>query len=475
MINLFLNLLIAQALLGAFDTLYHHEFKVALPQKINARLELTIHALRAILYGIVFVGLAWFEWHGHFVWLLIAIVVVEVGLTLWDFVIEDQTRHLPGSERITHTLLAINGGAAFILLALSLPEWYEKQTQLTSVNYGWQSWFLFVAGLGVFVSGLRDGLAAWQLQRLDLKLNLDLGGTHKRILISGGTGFIGSALCYELLHAGHNITLLSRQPIAAAIQYSGKIRAVKSTAELSDDEQFDSVINLAGAPIVGLRWSKSRKATLLASRLNTTRDLLSFVQRASVRPTVWVQASAIGFYGTHTENPVNEMENAGDGFAAELCERWETLTNELEAMGIRRVILRFGLVFGRSGGSLPMMLMSFRFGMGAILGNGNQHMGWIHIEDLLQLIAHVIAAPGVHGKINAVTPDSPTYQQFAKLAGKQLHRPVLLRIPAKPIRLLLGEMASLFVDGPVILPSRLLKMKFRYRFPDLRSAMMDLT
>lgn len=474
MIDLFLYLLVAQALLGAFDTLYHHELKVALPQKLTARTELKIHSLRSILYGLLFIGLAWFEWHGHMIWLLIGIVLVEVVLTLIDFVIEDKTRLLPASERITHTLLAINGGAAFVLLAVTLPDWYMQATQFKFVDYGWRSWFLLIAGIGVMLSGLRDGFAAWQLQRIDLKLNLNLGGTHKRILITGGTGFIGSALCQELLQAGHEITLLSRQPIAAAIQFSGKVRCLRSTSELSNDEQFDVIINLAGAPVVGPKWSTSRKKILLDSRLNPTRDLLSFVQRASFRPAVWVQASAIGFYGTQTEHPVNETDPSGDGFAASLCERWEELTTELESLGIRRVILRFGLVFGRSGGSLPMMLLSFRFGFGAILGNGKQHVSWIHIEDLLHLIARVIADDSVHGKINVVAPDSPTYQEFAKLAGKQLHRPVWLRFPASLLRRSLGEMASLFVDGPVILPSRLQKMEFQYRFPTLRSALMDL-
>lgn len=475
MIDLFLYLLIAQALIGAFDTLYHHEFKVALPQKINARRELTIHAIRSLLYGVLFIGLAWFEWHGHFIWLLVVIVLVEVILTLWDFVIEDQTRLLPASERITHTILAINGGAAFVLLAITLPEWFGQPSQLQFVDYGWRSWFLLIAGVGVAVSGLRDGFAAWNIQRLDLRLNLDLGNGHKRLLISGGTGFIGSALCHELLLAGHNITVLSRTPVAAALQYSGKVRAVKSLAELSDDEYFDVVINLAGAPVVGPPWTKKRRAILSASRLDTTRELLDFVRRASQKPSVWIQASAIGFYGTHSDKPLDESDPAGQGFAAELCDRWETLTVELESLAIRRVILRFGMVFGRSGGALPMQLMSFRMGAGAILGDGQQRLSWIHIEDLLRLIALCISNPSIHGKINAVAPDSPSYEQFAKLAGSLLHRPVFLRIPAGLLRNLLGEMASLFVDGPEIQPTRLKNMNFEYRFPDLRSALMDLT
>lgn len=475
MIDLFLYLLIAQALIGAFDTLYHHEFKVALAQNINARSELGIHAIRSILYGVLFAGLAWFEWHGHFIWLLIAIVSIEIILTLWDFVIEDQTRLLPASERVTHTLLAINGGAAFVLLAITLPEWFTLPSQLQFVDYGWRSWFLLVAGVGVTISGIRDAFAAWTIQRLDLRLNLDLGNGHKRLLISGGTGFIGGALCHELLQAGHDITILSRKPVAAAMQYGGKVRAVKTVADLSDDENFDVVINLAGAPVVGPLWTKKRKAVLSESRFGTTRELLGFVRRASHKPSVWIQASAIGFYGTHSDQPLDEVDPAGQGFAAELCDRWEKLTVELESQAVRRVILRFGMVFGRSGGALPMQLLSFRFGAGAILGDGQQHLSWIHIEDLLRLIARCISDQSVQGKINAVAPDSPRYEQFAKLAGKLLHRPVFLRIPARLLRILLGEMASLFVDGPEIKPTRLKKMNFDFRFPDLRSALMDLT
>jgi hypothetical protein len=355
-----------------------------------------------------------------------------------------------------------------------LTDWYAFPTQIQFVDYGWRSWFLGFAGLGVLLSGLRDAMAAWKTQRLILNLNLDLGGTHKHILMSGGTGFIGSALCFELLQAGHNITVLSRNPAAASIQFGGRIRALKSTSELSDDEHFDVIINLAGAPVVGPLWTKARKAVLLASRLNPTRDLLSFVKRAAIKPSVWVQASAIGFYGTHSDHAVDETDPVGDGFAAKLCQQWEEVTTELEALSVRRVVLRFGLVFGRSGGSLPLMLMSFRFGMGSILGNGQQYMSWIHIEDLLRLIAKSIAEEHIQGVINAVAPDCTHYRDFALLAGKQLHRPVWLRIPDEPLRRLFGEMASLFVDGPKIRNTRLQEMNFQYQFPDLRSALMDL-
>jgi len=474
MIEIFLNLFIIQALMGAFDTLYHHELKVALAQRINARLELYIHAVRAVLYGILFVGLAWFEWHGFWVILLIGIVLIEVGLTLWDFVVEDKTRLLPSSERITHTLLAINGGALFLLIALILPRWYVQDTTFVLIDYGWRSWFLFFAGIGVTLSGLRDAFAAWQLQRLDLKLNLDLGKGHKRLLISGGTGFIGSALCHELIHAGHDITLVTRNPLAASMQFFGRIRAVRACADLSDQEQFDIIINLAGAPVVGPPWTTKRKTLLLNSRLHCTRELLNFVKRAQQRPEVWIQASAIGYYGTKTEQPVTEINSKGNGFAADLCGRWEQTTEELENLSVRRVILRFGLVFGRSGGSLPTMMLPFRFGFGAILGDGHQHVSWIHIEDLLQIIALSIANQAIHGKINVVAPDCPTYSEFTGLVGQILLRPVWLRFPTGFLRKILGEMASLFVDGPIIKPERLERIHYQYRFPRLRAALMDL-
>ena len=200
MIEFFINLMIVQALMGAFDTLYHHELKVGLARCVTARLELAIHAMRAVLYAVVFIGIAWFEWHGAWVLLLIGIILIEVGLTLWDFIIEDRSRLLPRSERITHTLLAINGGAAFALLASELSQWFAQATAMYPVEYGWRAWFLTLAGIGVGLSGLRDGFAAWAVRRLDLKLDLDLG-RHRRVLISGGTGFIGSALVRRMMAA----------------------------------------------------------------------------------------------------------------------------------------------------------------------------------------------------------------------------------------------------------------------------------
>ncbi|MBL1432174.1 MAG: TIGR01777 family oxidoreductase [Gammaproteobacteria bacterium] len=300
-------------------------------------------------------------------------------------------------------------------------------------------------------------------------------GSHKRILISGGTGFVGSALIHELLYKRHSITLLTRDPIAASIQFSGKLRMISNLDELSDSEQFDIVINLAGASIVGGRWSSKRKQILLNSRLDVTESLLAFCRRAEHLPTTWIQASAIGYYGTNSQDNVNERSPVGNGFAAELCRQWEEKTEELYQLGIDRTVIRFGLVFGSSGGSLPMMLAPFRLGLGSIMGSGKQNLAWIHIEDLLCAIALCIKDSSLEGIVNAVAPDCPTHEEFALATGREMMRPVVLRIPETLLRRLLGEMSGLFVHGPRVAPNRLIEAGFNYRFADLRSALMDLT
>ncbi len=471
--ELFFYLLVAQALMGAFDTVYHHELKVGLPRCPTAGLELRIHSIRAVLYGVLFGGLAWYEWHGLWVWVLIGLVAAEVVLMLWDFAVEDQTRALPSSERITHTLLAINGGAAFLLLALMLPGWLQQETTLWRVNYGWLSWFLSASAAGFALVGIRDGLSAGNTPRLETALQLDLG-KHSRLLISGGTGFIGSALVRELLRGGHQLTLISRHPVAAALLFSGRARVVRKAAELDSGEIFDAVINLAGAPVVGLPWTEKRKAVLLASRVNTTNDLMGFVRRATLAPAIWIQASAIGYYGSHADEAVTEQSPKGQGFAAELCSQWEQLTEDLQVMGIRRVVLRLGLVFGRSGGSLPMMLIPFRFGFGSVLGSGKQHVAWVHLEDVLRLIGWSIKTPEVSGTFNVVAPECPYYKNFAVLIGHMMRRPVVLRMPAAPLNFMLGEMASVLLQGPKITSSRLQDSGFTFSFPGLRSALIDL-
>lgn len=473
-----LHLLLLQGLLGALDTIYHHELTVALPSQPSAQRELRIHALRALLYGLLFAGMAWGEFHGAWVLAVGGLVAVEVGLTLWDFVVEDHSRKLPASERVLHTVLAINGGALFGLYAWQLAQWLQLPTALLWVDRGWISWVLSVLALGVAISGVRDGLAARTLGRAQATAqpvaNPFLALAPQQVLVTGGTGFIGEALVQQLLAAGHGVSLLTRDPLRAAYRFQGRAACLHSLDELSGRERFDAVINLAGAPVVGPPWSARRKAQLLASRVGTTHSLLHWLARAGHKPAVWVQASAIGYYGVRPPGErLSEDSAPGTGFMSELCREWESCADQARASGVRQVVLRLGLVFG-PGGALPALLRPYRLGCGGRLGHGQQIMSWIHREDVLHLIARSLADGHMAGVYNAVAPEAVTQAEFARTAGHLLHRPVWLHLPAEPLRALLGEMAQLFVDGQQVYPARLLAESYRFRHPALKQALENL-
>ncbi|MFC1748720.1 TIGR01777 family oxidoreductase [Pseudomonadota bacterium] len=473
-INWVLTLLIVQGVLGAIDTLYHHEMTVALPQRPGAKKELAIHSVRALLYAVVFAAIAKFEFHGAWIAFISIIVVIEVALTLWDFIVEDNSRKLPSSERILHTILAINGGAVFGLYAWQLAQWSALPTALVGVDYGWASHILILFAIGVALSGIRDGLAAWRLDNTAAAPNPFIGIENRRILVTGGTGFIGEAVVNQLLDAGHNVTVWVRDPIRAAYLFDGRARCVRDMNTLDSSEHFDAIINLAGAPVIGPRWSTKRKTQLMASRLNTTQAVLKWVEQATTRPTTWIQASAIGYYGVrNASEALNETSSKGGGFMSELCANWEEAAHAAETLGLKRITLRLGLVFG-PGGALPPLLLPYYFGLGGRMGSGKQVMSWIHRDDVLKLIAEAISNETMQGTYNAVAPDAITQAEFAHTVGKTLKRPVWLHLPATPIRWLAGEMAQLFVDGQRVTPNRLLSQGFKFRHPTLKGALRDL-
>lgn len=297
---------------------------------------------------------------------------------------------------------------------------------------------------------------------------------HQRVLVTGGTGFIGEALVTQLLDAGHEVTVFARNPLRAAYQFNGRARCIGSLAALTEWNAFDAVINLAGAPVAGPRWSAKRQAQLLASRVGVTEALVAWLGKARHKPAVWLQASAIGYYGVRSPEELLTEESAkGGGFMAELCARWEASAAAVEAAGVRKVVMRLGVVFG-PGGALQPLLLPHRFGLGGRLGSGKQMMSWIHREDLLRLFARALADPTLHGTYNAVAPEAVSQAQFATTAGSVLNRPVWLHVPAAPVRLLAGEMAQLFVDGQNVVPTRLLEAGFTYRYPRLEDALRDL-
>ncbi|AVA35077.1 uncharacterized protein ACUXAV_003052 [Cupriavidus metallidurans] len=470
-----INLLIVQALMGAFDTLYHHELTQGLPHSPRARRELSIHAIRAVLYGVLFASMANLKFFGIWTFAIAGLVVVEIWLTLWDFVVEDRSRKLPATERVLHTLLAINGGALFGLYAVQLVEWFQAPTGLAIASFGWRGWLLSLAAAGVTVSGIRDGLAARRMSRRGAAINPFAGQSHLSVLVTGGTGFIGEALVTQLLDAGHTVTLLARDPLRAAYQFAGRARSVTSLDQLHAQERFDAVINLAGAPVLGPRWSQRRRAQLLASRVGVTQALTRWASHATHKPAIWIQASAIGFYGARDADQLLDEHSApGGGFMSELCQRWEESAEPLRDYGLRMVVLRLGVVFG-PGGALPPMMLPHYFGLGGRLGDGRQVMSWIHREDLLRILARALSDPGMSGVYNATAPGCLTQAEFAHTVGKVLRRPVWFHLPAAPLRWAAGEMSELLLAGQRVIPARLQREGFAFRFPAAESALRDLT
>jgi len=466
-----LTLLTAQGLLGAFDTLYHHELTVALPRQRAAVPELRIHATRSLLYGAVFAAMAWLQFHGAWVWPIVLVVLTEIGLTLWDFVVEDATRRLPASERITHTVLAINGGALFGFYGWQLWQWHALPTGISLAHAGAFQCVLSVFAAGVFASGIRDGLAARDLTQAADTRNAFARLPFQRVLVTGGTGFIGSALVGELIDAGHAVTVLSRDTGKAAQQFGGRVRCVGSLDDIDAADPYDVVVNLAGAPIVGMPWTEKRRALLRQSRIGTTQALGAWLARTQHAPRVWIQASAIGYYGSRpAAELLDETSMAGKGFATDLCREWEAAARAALRPEVRQVTLRLGIVFG-PGGALPQLLRPIQFGLGGRMGDGTQVISWIHRADLLDIMAQAMEDDSMQGVYNATAPHPICQEEFAFTAGQVLRRPIWFPIPAAPLRWLLGEMAELFFDGQCVLPSRLMAAGYLFRYPDVRSAL----
>ncbi len=481
-----LQLMAVQGCLGAFDTLYHHELTEALAQRRSALRELSIHAARALIYGVLFVGLSAWTWHGAWSLVLLAVFGIEIVLTLWDFVIEDRTRLLPASERITHTLLAINGGAFITLLALNAPAWLQQPTALQWQPHGLLSWFLAVCGLGVGLSGLRDAFAVMHIRKQmlhDAGLPLiHFGDIAQQVLVTGATGFIGQQLVHALLADGHQVTALTRNPKAAAWLFDGKVQCIASMEELAPSRRIDVIVNLAGARILGWRWTAARQAALRRSRIDLTQRLVAWIAVAEHKPRLLLSASAIGYYGVQPkgDNTVLNEDSAPQAiFMSELCQDWERAAGAASISAVRVACMRLGLVFGEQG-PLPMMLMPFKLGIGGRIGRGNQWLSWIHVRDVLRGMAHVWHADSVSTMTTAVqvynftAPQSVTQKQFSRVAAKVLHRPCLLPMPGWPMQLMLGKQANLLLEGQRVAPTRLQATGFSFDYPDLEGALQSV-
>ena len=471
-------LITTQALLGAVDNLWHHEITERLPAKRAAAVELMLHSARELIYAFVFVGLAWFRWQGIWVALIAGVMLIEVAVTLLDFVIEDKTRQLPPFERVLHTLLALNFGAVLAMLGPVLTRWWPMPSAVIPVYYGPISWVFTVFGAGVFAWSLRNATAAVRLRRPPEwsrnPILVRLKEAPRVMLVSGATGFIGGHLVRRLISRGDQVIVLTRDAGNALDRFGPHVRIVTSLKELDDDTKIDAVVNLAGAPIMGLPWTRARRAKLIGSRVETTRALVALMSRLTRPPRVLISASAIGFYGARAHEWLDENSTPGADFQSQLCREWEAAAMGAEGWVGRVVRLRIGFVLGRDGGALPQLLMPVRLWAGAILGRGTQWVSWIHIRDLIRLFEFVLDTPAVCGPVNAVAPMAATHIQFQRALGTALHRPVWLRVPAFILRAILGEMATLLVDGQHVVPRRAIEAGFRFRFRQLSGALTHL-
>ncbi|HLF12113.1 MAG TPA: TIGR01777 family oxidoreductase [Gammaproteobacteria bacterium] len=297
----------------------------------------------------------------------------------------------------------------------------------------------------------------------------------KRILIAGATGFIGRELTYRLIERGDRVIVLARNPDKAAHLFGPHVEVVGDVAALPDGEPIHCIVNLAGASIAGGLWTARRKRLLLQSRLDVTNALLGLVGRLTVKPTTWINASAVGYYGVRTDDDrLHEKSPPQPIFQSQLCQSWEAAATEAAALGVKVALLRIGLVLGRNGGALPALARPVRFGLGTVMGSGEQWVSWIHLDDLIQIILFVLDQGTLAGPLNATAPTPIRHAELMRTIAATVHRRLLpFAVPNALLRVVLGELAQLFVDGQRVVPDRATALGFRFRHSTIESALED--
>lgn len=295
-----------------------------------------------------------------------------------------------------------------------------------------------------------------------------------RILITGGTGLIGQALCRHWRAQGHELWVLSRSPDKVAALCSGA-SGIARLDDLPAELPVDAAINLAGAPIADARWTASRRALLWESRVDLTRHLVQWMGRRPSPPRTLLSASATGWYGDRGDDRLDEgSPAAATDFGARLCMAWENEAARARQWGTRVAVLRIAPVLTLEGGMLPRLLRPFRLGLGGPLGQGSQWMPWIHVDDLVALADFVLRRAACNGVYNACAPESVRNRDFTLALARALHRPARLAVPAWALRLALGEMSVLMLGGQNLAPHRAQECGFPWRHPTLAPALQDL-
>ena len=293
-----------------------------------------------------------------------------------------------------------------------------------------------------------------------------------RILVSGSSGLVGSALIPTLTAAGHDVVRLVRSKSANRSKELASWDPAKGQIDVSGLSDIDAVVHLAGESIASGRWNAERKARIRDSRIQGTRLLAETLAKLPAPPKVFVCASAIGFYGDRGDEVLSESSSPGTGFLADVCREWETACDPLQRSGTRVVNLRFGVVLSRQGGALKQMLLPFQMGAGGILGNGKQYMSVVSLKDAVGVIEFVLGNSGVAGPVNVVCPQPVTNYDYTKALGKVLHRPTIFPVPGFAARLAFGEMAdALLLSSSRVVPDRLLAAGYQFRDPTVEAAL----
>ncbi len=309
-------------------------------------------------------------------------------------------------------------------------------------------------------------------------------------LITGGSGFIGTALTHALVSTGHRVVIYTRYPEKLRdrlFNLGSHVSIVASLNELSSYE-IDVVVNLAGAPVIGYPWTNRRRKVLIQSRYQLTKSLVEWSLKQRRSPQLWLQGSAIGYYGNSETADTQEDASPGVGFASELCAGWEGLLQPLLGSITRVCILRMGVVLAKDGGAFPLMSLPYRVGLGSILGQGKQYFSWVHIDDVIGVMSYLFykytlskiifsQQPQKHKDVaiyNLVSPDLITYSEFAHAIAAQLGRPLWLRVPRWFMEFFLGEMATMLTKGPSVMPHRLIEEGYSWKRPYLSNTLPQL-
>jgi uncharacterized protein (TIGR01777 family) len=419
--------------------------------------------------------LGFFEPRGVWAMLVLAVLAAEVMITLMDFVEEDMSRKLPASERITHTLLAINYGAILALLVPVLLRWAGESSAVVPAWYEVASVLAPLAAAGVVIFALRDFFASRRAQRLVRGNAAELVRVlpqRRHVLVTGATGFIGSRLVEAFACAGHEVTVLARKPEKAATLHPS-FHLVTALDQIAGDTRIDTIVNLAGEPIANGLWTRSKRRRILASRLRMTRAVVALIGQLHTPPALLISGSAIGWYGAWQDECLNEFDGGKRSFGHRVCEAWEVAAKK--AQRVRVVQLRIGLVLATEAGMLANLLAPFEFGLGGPIGSGAQWMSWIARDDLIRLIAHVMANAQLTGPLNATAPQPVRNEDFARELARALHRPALPRMPGGLLHRVRGDMADeLLLTGRRVLPDKAQASGFKFRHETLRSALAEI-